>query len=47
MKVPQLLQHFEHLVTPLAQAMHCWTEEFGAKSVVSEVVRLVSKCSTL
>ena len=39
MKVPQLLQHFEHLVSPLAQALQCWAQEFGAKSVVAEVVR--------
>ena len=41
MKVPQLLQHFEHLVSPLAQALHCWTQEFGTNNVVSEVVRSV------
>ena len=43
MKIPQLLQHFEHLVSPLAQALHYWTEEFGAKGVTAEVVR--SACS--
>ena len=40
MKVPQLLQHFEHLVSPLAVAMSTWTQEYGVKSIVSEVVRL-------
>ena len=40
MKVPQLLQHFEHLVSPLAAAISTWTQEYGVKSIVSEVVRL-------
>ncbi|CAI8031317.1 Condensin complex subunit 1 [Geodia barretti] len=39
MKIPQLLQHFEHLTSPLAVAMSSWTQEYGVKTVVSEVVR--------
>lgn len=34
-----MLQHFEHLVTPLAQAVEVFVNTFGAKNVVSEIVR--------
>ena len=39
LKIVQLLQHFEHLVQPLAQAVEMFINEFGVKSVVSEVIR--------
>ena len=39
LKVVQMLQHFEHLVTPLAQAVEIFANTFGAKNVVSEVIR--------
>ena len=41
LKVVQMLQHFEHLVTPLAQAVEIFANTFGAKNVVSEVIRYV------
>lgn len=39
LKIVQLLQHFEHLVQPLAQAVETFVNEFSVKSVVSEVIR--------
>ena len=39
LKIVQLLQHFEHLVQPLAQAVETFVNEFAVKSIVSEVIR--------
>lgn len=39
MKVTQLLQHFDHLVAPLSQAVLRLVNDFGSKSVVSDIVR--------
>ena len=39
LKIVQLLQHFEHLVQPLAQAVETFVNEFSVKSIVSEVIR--------
>ena len=39
LKIVQLLQHFEHLVQPLAQAVETFVNAFGVKSIVSEVLR--------
>lgn len=39
LKIVQLLQHFEHLVQPLAQAVQTFVDEFSIKGVVSEVIR--------
>lgn len=41
LKIVQLLQHFEHLVQPLAQAVETFVNEFAVKSIVSEVIRSV------
>ena len=35
----QLLQHFEHLVSPLASMVHICVEEYGHKSIVAELMR--------
>ncbi|XP_015767731.1 PREDICTED: condensin complex subunit 1-like [Acropora digitifera] len=43
LKIVQLLQHFEHLVQPLAQAVEMFINEFGVKSVVSEVIREIGR----
>lgn len=42
MKVIQLLQHFDHLVSPLAKATARFSTQFNCKQVTTEVVRLVS-----
>ena len=47
LKVVQMLQHFEHLVTPLAQAVEMFANTFGAKNAVSEVIRYSSCTMTL
>ena len=39
MKVTQLLQHFDHLAGPLSQAVVRLVNDFGSKSIVSEIVR--------
>jgi len=39
MKIIQLLQHFEHLVSPLAHAISVFVTDFGAKTLVSDVIR--------
>ncbi|XP_072035794.1 LOW QUALITY PROTEIN: condensin complex subunit 1-like [Amphiura filiformis] len=39
LKIIQLLQHFEHVVSPMAQAVHVFVEQFGIKSVASEIMR--------
>ena len=39
LKVTQLLQHFEHLVSPLSQTVVTLAKDFGAKTVVSEIIR--------
>ena len=39
LKIVQLLQHFDHLVQPLAQAVQTFVDEFSIKGVVSEVIR--------
>ena len=41
LKMIQLLQHFEHLVSLLAQAVEMFTNQYGAKNVAAEVVRCV------
>jgi len=43
LKIVQLLQHFEHLVQPLAQAVEMFINDFGVKSVVSEVIREIGR----
>ncbi|XP_042208169.1 condensin complex subunit 1-like [Homarus americanus] len=43
LKLMQLLQHFEHMVTPAAQGVILLVESFGIKSVVAELVREICK----
>ncbi|XP_066912331.1 condensin complex subunit 1-like [Clytia hemisphaerica] len=43
MKMIQLLQHFEHLVSPLAQAITTFVTDFGAKNLVSDVIREIGR----
>ncbi|XP_070560344.1 condensin complex subunit 1-like [Ptychodera flava] len=43
LKIIQLLQHFEHLCCPLAQAVDMFVNEFGVKSVVSEIMREIGR----
>ncbi|XP_042876759.1 condensin complex subunit 1-like [Penaeus japonicus] len=43
LKLMQLLQHFEHMVTPAAQGVILLIESFGITSVVSEMVREIAK----
>ena len=38
-KVIQLVQNFEHLVTPLAEAMQFFATSCGVKNIVSETIR--------
>lgn len=40
-KIIQLLQDYEHLVSPLAIAVSLFVTEYGAKNLISEVVREV------
>ena len=42
LKIIQLLQHFEHLVNPLAGVVHVCVEEYGHKSIVAELMRYVA-----
>lgn len=35
----QLLQQFEHLVSPLAQAVELIVNSFGVKAIVLEIMR--------
>lgn len=39
LKIIQLLQHFEHLVSPLASAVHVCVEEYNHRSIVAELMR--------
>ncbi|KAJ7379614.1 meiotic chromosome condensation [Desmophyllum pertusum] len=43
LKIVQLLQHFEHLVNPLAQAVETFVNEFSVKNIVSEVIREIGR----
>ncbi|OWF35443.1 condensin complex subunit 1-like [Mizuhopecten yessoensis] len=43
LKVVQLVQHFEHLVVPLAQTLQVITEEFGVKTVLCEITREIGR----
>ncbi|KAK3602734.1 hypothetical protein CHS0354_017179 [Potamilus streckersoni] len=43
LKVIQLLQHFEHLVTPLAEAVVLFVSEYGAKNVIAELFREIGR----
>ncbi|XP_022111340.1 condensin complex subunit 1-like isoform X2 [Acanthaster planci] len=39
LKIIQLLQHFEHLVSPMSQGVHAIVTQYGVKSIVSEIMR--------
>ncbi|CAH1239876.1 NCAPD2 [Branchiostoma lanceolatum] len=39
LKIIQLLQHFEHLASPMAQMVELFAQQFGAKSVISDILR--------
>ncbi|XP_067659519.1 condensin complex subunit 1-like [Haliotis asinina] len=43
LKVIQLLQHFEHLVSPLSLTVEMFVNHYGAKSVVSEIMREIGR----
>ncbi|XP_060069329.1 condensin complex subunit 1-like [Ylistrum balloti] len=43
LKLVQLVQHFEHLVAPLAQTLQVITEEFGVKTVLCEITREIGR----
>ncbi|EDO34797.1 predicted protein, partial [Nematostella vectensis] len=43
LKIVQLLQHFEHLVPHMAQAVDTIATEFGVKSIVSEIIREIGR----
>ncbi|XP_064610959.1 condensin complex subunit 1-like [Liolophura sinensis] len=43
LKIIQLLQHFEHLVVPLAQAVELISTEYGVKTVVAEIMREIGR----
>lgn len=43
LKILQQLQHFEHLVSPLAEMTSIITTEYGNKSVVAEIMREVGR----
>lgn len=38
-KVVQLLQHFEHLISPMAQLVQVCAMDYGVKSIVVEIMR--------
>lgn len=43
LKIIQLLQHFEHLVGPLSSAVAVCADEYGYKSIVSELIREIGR----
>ncbi|KAK3104798.1 hypothetical protein FSP39_010318 [Pinctada imbricata] len=43
LKILQLLQHFEHLVNPLADMVEVITNQYGNRSVVGEIMREVGR----
>lgn len=43
LKILQLIQHFEHLVSPLANTIEIITNELGVKSVIQEIMREVGR----
>lgn len=43
LKIIQLLQHFEYLVSPLAQALGTFVIDFGAKNLVGDIIREIGR----
>lgn len=39
LKAVQMLQHFEHLVSPLAQIVQSISQQFHSTTIVTEVIR--------
>lgn len=46
LKIVQSLKHFEHLVSPLAEAVETFVVEFNCRSMVLEVIREISRLDT-
>ncbi|WAR15385.1 CND1-like protein [Mya arenaria] len=43
LKIIQLLQHFEHLVSPLATAVSVCVQDYSYKSIVAELIREIGR----
>ncbi|XP_066297362.1 condensin complex subunit 1-like [Branchiostoma lanceolatum] len=43
LKIIQLLQHFEHLASPMAQMVELFAQQFSAKSVISDIMREIGR----
>ena len=41
LKAVQMLQHFEHLVSPLAQIIQSISQHFQSTNIVTEIIRCV------
>lgn len=46
LKIVQSLKHFEHLVSPLAEAVEVFVLEFSCRSMVLEVIREITRLDT-
>ncbi|XP_062895773.1 condensin complex subunit 1 [Mobula hypostoma] len=46
LNVIQLLQHFEHSPSVLVQVVSLWTREYGAKTIVAEIMREIGLCAS-
>ncbi len=42
-KILTLLQHFEHLASPLSQAIEVFTKDFGNQTVIAEIMREIGR----
>ena len=42
LKAVQMLQHFEHLVSPLAQIIQSISQQFRSTNIVTEIIRCAS-----
>ena len=42
LKAVQMLQHFEHLMSPLAQIIQSISQQFQSTNIVAEMIRCVS-----
>uniref|UniRef100_A0A8D0HHA0 Condensin complex subunit 1 n=1 Tax=Sphenodon punctatus TaxID=8508 RepID=A0A8D0HHA0_SPHPU len=45
LKITQMLQHFEHVPPVFVEAVSLWTQEYGMKSVVGELLREIGQKS--
>ena len=39
LKFLQLMQHFEHVAGPLAEAVQIFTQELGVRSIAGDIMR--------